>query len=60
MHSFATVIVPLYEGIIFVGTFNGAELVRWFSEIAQTLDAITGSQSWMPRWSVERWLLGAL
>ena len=44
MPSFATVVVPLYEGVIFIGALNGAELVRWFSETAQSLDAITGSQ----------------
>lgn len=42
MHSRATVVVPLHDCIIFVGTLDGAELVRWFSEIAQTLDAVPG------------------
>ena len=61
MHSFATVVVPLYDGVIFVGALNGAELVRWFSEIAQPFDAITGSQFRVgPRGPIERWLLGAI
>jgi hypothetical protein len=40
MHSCATVVIPLYDGVVFVGALNRTELVRWFSEIAQTLDAI--------------------
>ena len=42
MHSRAAVGIPLYDCIIFVGALNGAELVCWFSKIAQTFDAITG------------------
>ena len=61
MHSRATVVIPLYDGVIFVGALNGAELVRRFSETAQPLDAITGSQVRVgPGWPIERWLLGAL
>jgi len=41
MHSCATVVIPLYDCVVFVSALNGAELVSWFSEIAQTLDAIT-------------------
>jgi hypothetical protein len=44
MHSRATVVIPLHDGVVFVGALNGAELGRWLSEIAQTLDAITGGQ----------------
>jgi hypothetical protein len=61
MHSRATVVIPLYDCVILVCALNGAELVCWFSEIAQTLDAITGNQfrvgSRKPR---ERWPLGAI
>jgi hypothetical protein len=44
MHSRATVVIPFDDRILFVSSFNRAELVRWFSEIAQPLDTITGSQ----------------
>jgi hypothetical protein len=36
------VVIPLYDGVGFIGALN--ELVCWSSEIAQTLDAIPGSQ----------------
>jgi hypothetical protein len=61
MHSRATVIVPLYDCVIFVSALNGAELVCWFSKIAQTLDAITGTQFRVgSRGSSERWPFGAI
>lgn len=44
MHSCATVVIPLYDGVVFIGALDGAELFRWFSETAQTLDVIIGSQ----------------
>jgi hypothetical protein len=61
MHSRATVVIPLYDCVIFVSAFNGAELFCWFAEIAQTLDAITGSQFRVgSRGASERWPLGAI
>lgn len=61
MHSCATVVIPLYDCVVFVGELNGAELVCWFSEIAQTLNAITGSQFRVGRrWPIKRWVLGAI
>jgi hypothetical protein len=61
VHSRATVAIPLYDGLIIVGALNGAELVSRFSETAQLLDAITGSQFRVgPRWPIQRRLLGAL
>ncbi len=61
MHSRATVVIPLYDRVIFVSALNSAECVCWFSEVAQTLDAITGSQFRIggigPR---ERWPLGSI
>jgi len=61
MHSSATVVIPLDDRILFVGALNGTELVRWFSEIAQTLDAITGSQFRNgTRRPIERWTLGTI
>ena len=44
MHPRATVVIPLYDCVIFVSALNRSELAFWFSEIAQTLDAITGSE----------------
>jgi hypothetical protein len=39
------VVIPFHDGIVFIGELHGAELGSWFSEIAQTLDAITGVSS---------------
>lgn len=44
MHSRATVVIPLDDCVIFVSALNRAELVGWFSKIAQTFDAIAGCQ----------------
>ena len=61
MHSFATVVVPFHDGVIFVGALDGSELVSWFSETAQALDPITRSQFGVgARGPIQRWLLGAL
>ena len=61
MHSRATVVIPLYNCVIFISALNGAELVSWFSEISQPLDAITGGQfSVGSRGLRERWALGAI
>jgi hypothetical protein len=61
MHSSATVVIPLHDCVIFVSALNRAELVRRFSEITQTLDAITGSEFRVgATGSIERWVLGAI
>jgi hypothetical protein len=61
MHSCATVVIPLHDSVVFVGALNGAELGSWFSEIAQALDTITGSQFRVGRGGpIERWPLCAI
>jgi hypothetical protein len=53
--------IPLYDGIVFVGALNSAELGSWFSEIAQALDTITGSQFRVGNGRpIERWPSGAI
>jgi hypothetical protein len=61
MHSCATVVIPLHDRVVFVSTLNGAELLRWLSEIAQTLNAVTGRHFRIGTGGpIERWLLGAI
>ena len=61
MHSRTTVMIPFDDRVVFVSTLYGAELLCWFSEIAQTLDAITGSQFRVrTRRAIKRWPLGAI
>ncbi len=61
MHSRAPVVIPLYDCVIFVSALHGAELVGWFSEIAQTLDAITGRKFRVGSGGLrERWPLGSI
>jgi hypothetical protein len=53
--------IPFDDRVVFVSTLYGAELLCWFSEIAQTLDAITGSQFRVrTRRAIKRWPLGAI
>ena len=42
--SHTTVIIPFDDSVVFVSLLNCAELSKWLSEIAQTLDAISGIQ----------------
>ena len=44
MHSCATVVIPLDDGVVFIGALDGAEFGGWLPKVAQTLDAIAGSQ----------------
>ena len=44
MHSDATVIIPFDDCVIFVRLFNCAEFSGRLTEIAQTLDPISGTQ----------------
>ena len=61
MHSGTTVVIPLYDCVIFVSALNGTEFLCWCSEITQTLDAITGSQFWVgSRRPRQPWPLGAI
>jgi len=61
VNSGATVIIPLHDCVFFVSTFNSAELFCWFSEITQTLDAVTGSQfRAATRGLIKRWVLCAI
>jgi hypothetical protein len=55
MHSCATVVIPLHDGVVFIGALNRAEFGSWFPEVAQALDAITGSQFGVGhRWPTQR------
>jgi len=61
MDSHSTVIIPLDDRVLFVGSFNGAEFPIRLSEVAQTLDAIPGSQFLVRGARLgERWSLGAV
>jgi hypothetical protein len=42
MESHTAVIVPFNDRIIFVGLLNCPEFSSWLSEVAQSLDAISG------------------
>src|ERR1019366_5912907 len=42
--SHSTVIIPLDDGILFVGSLNCTQLPSRDSEVTQTLDAISGIQ----------------
>jgi len=61
MHSRATVVIPLDDGVVFIGALNGAEFGSWYSEVAQTFDALTGRQFRVGhRGSIQRGPLGTL
>ena len=58
---YTTVIIPLDDRVIFVGLLNCAEFSIRLSEVAQTLDAISGSQPLIGGGGLgERWSLGAI
>ena len=44
VESHATVIIPFNDRVVFVRLLNGAEFSSRFSEVPQTLDAISGIQ----------------
>ena len=44
MESHTTVIIPFDDRVIFVSLLNCAEFSSRLSEVAQTLDAISGTQ----------------
>jgi hypothetical protein len=57
VESHATVIIPFDDRVIFVRLLNRAEFSSRLSEVAQTLDAISGIQFLVAgRGFGERWL----
>jgi hypothetical protein len=59
--SHTTVIIPFDDRVIFVRLMNCAEFSRRLSEVAQTLDTISGIQFLVGgRGLGERWLLGTV
>ena len=61
VESYTTVIIPFDDGVIFVCLLNRAEFSIRLSEVAQTLDAISGSQLLTGGGGLgERWSLGAV
>ena len=59
--SHTTVIIPLDDRVLFVSSLNCAEFSIRLSEVAQTLDAISGSQPLIGGGGLgERWSLGAI
>jgi hypothetical protein len=61
VESHTTVIIPLDDRVIFVSLLNCAEFSSWFSEVAQTLDAISGTQFLVGgRGLGDSWLLGSV
>ena len=47
----STIIIPLYNCVIFVRLLNGFEFAGGFSKISQPLDAITGGDQFRMGWS---------
>ena len=61
MDSYSTVIIPLNDCVLVVSSLNSAEFSIGLSEVAQTLDAISGTQVLIGRGRrPERWSLGAI
>jgi hypothetical protein len=61
MESHATVIIPLDDRVLFVSLLNCAEFSGRLPEVAQTLDAISGSQLLAGGGGFgERWSLGTV
>jgi hypothetical protein len=61
VHSLATVIIPFNDRVIFVGLLDCAQFSGRLSEVAQTLDAISGIQLLARgRRLGEPWLLGTV
>jgi len=61
VESHTTVIIPFDDRVIFVRLLNCAEFSSRFSEVAQTLDAISGIQFLVAgRGLGERWLPGTV
>src|ERR1700685_4836450 len=61
VESHAPVIIPFDDRVLFVRSLNCSELPRRLSEVAQTLDPISGIQFLVSgRGLRERWLLGTV
>jgi hypothetical protein len=61
VESRATIIIPFHDRVIFVSLLHCAEFSGRLSEVAQTLDAISGTQFLVGgRGLGERWLLGSV
>ena len=61
MNSYATVVIPFDESVIFIDLPDRAKFSGRHSEIAQTLDTISGTQILgIARRFDERWLLGTV
>ena len=61
VQSHTTVIIPLYNRVVFVRLLNCSEFSSRLSEVAQTLDAISGSQFLVgSRGLDEQWFLGTV
>ena len=61
MESHTAVIIPFHDRIIFVRLLNCAEFSTWLSEVAQTLDAISGTHFRASCSGLgERWFLGTV
>jgi hypothetical protein len=58
--SRATVVIPLDDRVLFVSSLNCADFSRRLSEVAQTLDAISGIQFLGNTALAERRLLGPI
>jgi hypothetical protein len=61
VESHTTVITPFDDRVVFVSLLNCTDFSSRLSEVAQTLDAISGIQFLVGgRGLGERWLLGAV
>ena len=61
MESHTIVMIPFNDGVVFVSLLNCAELSSRLSEVAQILDAISGTQFLAGgRGLGERWFLGTV
>jgi hypothetical protein len=61
VESHATVVIPLNDRVLFVSSLNCSEFFIRLSEVAQTLDAISGSQLLTGGGGLgEWWSLGAV
>ncbi|MFZ1916577.1 MAG: hypothetical protein WAU58_03315 [Terriglobales bacterium] len=58
MKSRTTVVIPFDERVIFIHSPRCAEFSRRYSEVAQTFDAVSGTQILMStEWVDKCWLL---
>ena len=61
VESHTTVIIPFNDRVVFVSLLYRAEFSSRFSEVSQTLDAISGNQFLVRDGGLgERWLLGTV